>query len=128
MNYKILHRQFKKDGIYWSRKTFSQSHGRISSIITLALDEFDISIQRELPDHEKCLLCRESKPHTIELHDEMVEAWYSTQESDGQIKQLQYVDDKMEWEILNAEAETRPVDWSIVTKEYTQQQVDAMWQ
>lgn len=81
---------------------------------------------------DKCLLCRDGVQHSQLLHEDIVN---NPTELPGHIKQLKYVDqeDAMEWEILNAEAGNRPVNWGITHGKnteggFTQQQIDAMWQ
>ena len=123
--YQVINTKFRQDGIWWERKTTYERDKRIGVVETLALTDNDKSVTREKPDFEKCVLCREAKRHTVDLHEEMVEAWHSVQ--DG--RQVEYVDDsdRMEWEILNAEAENRQVNWDVI-KGYSKNQIDAMWQ
>lgn len=103
----------------WSRVDYANSQ----KWIVLVLDERDKTPQQIQPDFDKCALCRAAKPHSQWLHEETV---YTGHEM-GETKQPSYVDDdRMEWEILNAEAENR--HWSVTKPtEYTQQQIDAMW-
>ena len=76
-----------------------------SSWSVKVLNETDNSDTVILVDKARCPLCRDNKIHSELLHEDL------KNNADDPIPVYADDEDAMEWEILNAEAEGRPINW-----------------